>query len=61
LRPTQPSRNESILGMLLWIILGLSWAGILLAAISLFRLASYADKKMRRLAQRTRRREDTAA
>ena len=47
--------------MLLWIILGLSWAGILLAAISLFRLAAYADKKMRRLAQRTRRREGPAA
>jgi hypothetical protein len=47
--------------MLLWIILALGWLGILLAAISLFRLANYADKKVRRMAQRPRRREDQAA
>jgi hypothetical protein len=47
--------------MLLWIILGISWAVILCAAVCLFRLAGYADKKMRNLAQRPRRREDQAA
>lgn len=34
--------------MLLWIILGFGWIGILVAGISLFRLADYADKKVRR-------------
>jgi len=52
--------------MLLWIILGISWALILCAAVCLFRLAGYADKKMRNFkmrsfAQRSRRREDQAA
>jgi len=47
--------------MLLWVILGFSWIVILLVAISLFRIAGYADRKMRRLAQRPRRREDQAA
>jgi hypothetical protein len=47
--------------MLIWIILGISWAIILCAAICLFRLAGYADKKMRRFAQRPRHREDQAA
>jgi hypothetical protein len=47
--------------MLLWIILGISWVLILCAAVCLFRLASYADKKMRNFAQRPRRREDQAA
>jgi hypothetical protein len=47
--------------MLLWIILGLGWLGILLAAVCLFRLAGYADKKVRRLSARPRRREDQAA
>jgi len=47
--------------MLLWIILGISWAVILCAAVCVFRLAGYADKKMRNFAQRPRRREDQAA
>jgi hypothetical protein len=34
--------------MLLWIILVLGWAVVLLLAISLFRLAGYADRKVRR-------------
>jgi hypothetical protein len=34
--------------MLLWIILGFGWLGVLVAGISLFRLASYADRKVRR-------------
>jgi hypothetical protein len=47
--------------MLLWIILGISWALILWVAICLFRLAGYADRKMRNFAQRPRGREDQAA
>jgi hypothetical protein len=47
--------------MLLWIILFLGWVVILLAAVSLFRIAGYADRKMRRLAHRPRGREDQAA
>ena len=47
--------------MLLWIILGLGWLGVLFAAVCLFRIAGYADKKVRRLAERPRRREDRAA
>jgi type IV secretory pathway TrbD component len=47
--------------MLMWIILGFGWLGILFAGISLFRIAGYADKKVRRLAQRPRRRNDQAA
>ena len=43
--------------MLLWIILGLSWAFILCAAVCLFRIAGYADRQMRRrLSQRPQRR-----
>jgi hypothetical protein len=34
--------------MLLWIILGFGWLGVLAAGISLFRLAGYADRKVRR-------------
>jgi hypothetical protein len=47
--------------MLLWIILGLGWLGILVAGVSLFRIAGYADKKVRRLAERPRERHDRAA
>jgi hypothetical protein len=47
--------------MLLWIILLLGWIVILFAAVFLFRIAGYADKKMRRLVQRPRRGEDQAA
>jgi hypothetical protein len=34
--------------MLLWIILGFGWLGVLVAGITLFRLAGYADRKVRR-------------
>jgi hypothetical protein len=34
--------------MLLWIILGFGWMGVLVAGICLFRLAAYADRKVRR-------------
>jgi hypothetical protein len=48
--------------MIIWIILIIAWAGILAAGISLFRVAGYADRKLRRsLAERARRREDQAA
>jgi hypothetical protein len=33
--------------MLLWILLVIGWAIVLFLAISLFRLAAYADRKMR--------------
>ena len=41
--------------MVMWIILGFGWLGILFAGISLFRLADYADKKVRRLDKKVRR------
>jgi hypothetical protein len=47
--------------MLLWVILGLGWIAVLLAAIGLFRIAGYAEKKVRRLTERPRRSEDRAA
>lgn len=47
--------------MVLWIILGVGWLAILFAGISLFRLANYADKKVRRLAERPRERRKLAA
>jgi hypothetical protein len=47
--------------MLLWIILGVSWGLILCAAVCVFRVATYADKRVRRLTQRPRRHEDQAA
>jgi hypothetical protein len=47
--------------MLLWVILGLCWLVILFAGVSLFRIAGYADKKMRRLVHRPRRSGDQAA
>jgi hypothetical protein len=34
--------------VLLWIILGFGWLGVLVAGVSLFRLAGYADRKVRR-------------
>ena len=40
--------------MLLWIILGIGWLGILFAGVSLFRIAGYADKKVRRFVERPR-------
>jgi len=45
----------------MWIILGFGWLGTLFAGVSLFRIAGYADKKVRRLTQRPRRRNDQAA
>jgi len=47
--------------MLIWIILGVAWAAILLAAVSVFRIAGYADQKVRRMADRSRRRQNRAA
>jgi hypothetical protein len=47
--------------MLLWIILVLGWVVVLLLALSLFRLAGYADKKVRNLARPSKPREDRAA
>jgi len=49
--------------MLLWIILALSWIVILCVAVCLFRIAGYADKKMRRMVHRIppRRSEDQTA
>jgi hypothetical protein len=47
--------------MLIWIILGIGWLAILFAGVSLFRLAGYADKQVRRLAQRPRQRNNQAA
>jgi hypothetical protein len=47
--------------MMLWIILGMGWLAILFAGVVLFRLAGYADKKVRRLADRPRERKKQAA
>lgn len=50
--------------MLLWIILVLGWLVVLLLAVSLFRLAGYAERKMRRrmrAAVVTKEPEDRAA
>jgi hypothetical protein len=38
----------------MWIILGFGWLGILFAGVVLFRLADYADKKVRHLDKRVR-------
>jgi hypothetical protein len=47
--------------MMLWIILGMGWLAILCAGVVLFRLADYADKKVRRLAERPRQRKKQTA
>lgn len=47
--------------MLLWIILVLGWVVVLLLALSLFRLAGYAEKKVRGLARSEKPPEDRAA
>jgi hypothetical protein len=39
----------------------MGWLGILFAGVILFRIAGYADKKLRRLADRPRFRNDQAA
>lgn len=46
--------------MLLWIILLTGWAAILILAISVFRLAGFAEKKMRGLARPVKVQEDQA-
>lgn len=50
----------------MWIILGLGWLGVLLAGVTLFRVATYADKKVRHLDKKVRtmaarRRQNLAA
>jgi hypothetical protein len=50
--------------MLLWIFMVLGWVLVLGLAVSVFRLAGYAERKMRARylrALRARRREDQAA
>jgi len=47
--------------MLLWMILVLGWIVILLLALSLFRLAGYAERKVRGLARSEKPPEDRAA
>ncbi|MBZ5493057.1 MAG: hypothetical protein LAO76_19235 [Acidobacteriia bacterium] len=47
--------------MVLWIILGMAWLAILFAGVTLFRLADYADRKVRRLAERPRQRKKQVA
>lgn len=47
--------------MLLWIVVALGWIGVLVLAISLFRITTYAEKKIRGLAQRSGQRDDQAA
>ena len=46
---------------MLWIILGMAWLAILFAGVTLFRLADYADRKVRRLAERPRQRKKQVA
>jgi type IV secretory pathway TrbD component len=47
--------------MILWVILGFGWLAILVVAVSLFRLAGYADRKVRRFTARANQRNDQAA
>jgi hypothetical protein len=47
--------------MLLWIILVLGWAGVLLLAVTVFRVAGHVEKKVRSFSTRPRHREDQAA
>jgi hypothetical protein len=47
--------------MLLWIILVLAWAGVLVLAVTVFRVAGHVEKKVRNFSARPRRREDQAA
>jgi hypothetical protein len=50
----------------MWVILALGWLGVLLAGVSLCRVASYADRQVRHLDKKVRtmaarRRQDLAA
>lgn len=47
--------------MLLWMILVLGWIAILVLALWIFRLAGYAERKMRSLARSAKPPEDRAA
>ena len=47
--------------MLMWIILAIAWIAILAAGVSLYRIAAYAEEKLRRMNTRVRRTEDRAA
>jgi hypothetical protein len=47
--------------MALWIILLLGWLLVFLLAFVLFRIAGYTDKKVRSLANRPRRGDQTTA
>jgi len=46
--------------MLLWTILAIGWLAVLVAAISFFRIAGYADKKVREFADKALRRDEAA-
>lgn len=47
--------------MLLWVILIVGWAAVLILAISVFRLAGYAEKKVRGRNRPVKVQEDQAA
>ncbi|HKW74391.1 MAG TPA: hypothetical protein VJN64_02605 [Terriglobales bacterium] len=47
--------------MLLWVILLIGWAAILILAVSVFRLAGYAEKKMRGRVRPVKVQEDQQA
>jgi hypothetical protein len=47
--------------MLLWIFMVLGWVLVLVLAVSVFRLAGYAERKLRARALRVRRRQDQVA
>jgi hypothetical protein len=45
----------------MWIIIAIAWVAVLVAGISLCRIAAYADQKFRRMMARPSRTEDRAA
>jgi hypothetical protein len=47
--------------MLVWVILIVGWAAVLILAISIFRLAGYAEKKVRGRIRPVKVQEDQAA
>ena len=60
-RETNPPATPGIyFPMALWIILVLGWLAVLLLALFLVRIAGYAEKKMRGLANRPRGRGNSA-